>query len=97
MYFRGLGQGATSNCSASSYTDPVTGNTYDACGHLLIAGAPPSVPMSSSILPLTAAASAASPCSFALFGETTCIGLIGLTTLLVLGAIVAFFMMGRKR
>jgi hypothetical protein len=95
MYVRGLGQAlATSNCGASSYTDPVTGNTYDACGHLLVASPPPTPPMQagtvSAVAPVT---TPASPCSFALFNDQSCIGPIGMTTLLVLGAVAAFFLM----
>jgi hypothetical protein len=47
----------------------------------------------------TAAVAAVSPCSFALFGDQTCIGPIGTTTALVLGgvAVALLFMFGGKK
>ena len=49
-------------------------------------------------LPVAPAPASASPCAFALFGETSCIGPIGSTTLLVLGgaALLLFSMSGKR-
>jgi len=94
MYTRGLGQAtATSNCGQSSYADPLTGNTYDACGHLLSAGAAPTPPMQLAAAVTTTTAAPVSPCSIAFFGESSCIGPFGTTTLLLLAALAGLFLM----
>jgi hypothetical protein len=82
---------------------PNSGSQLGLCIPNMIASVPVAQPVivtpgASAVATSVAVAAAGSPCSFALFGDTTCYGPIGSTTALVIGALVAaLFIFGGKK
>jgi len=91
--------------SGSSWiATPNSGSQLGLCIPNMVASVPVaqpvivSTPAASAVATSVAGAAAGSPCSFALFGDTTCYGPIGSTTALVIGALVAaLFLFGGKK